>query len=406
MLLGSAIAAAHQRNLKNKKHRAAKSRVKNPGKGKRQPRTNKAQDRTMYIPELEALKMPENAPQSILTIKQKSRVAKLAKAKENLAEAVGGGLVEDTRRQYDGYVRRFIKFAEDIGVPAGEALPSDPLIVSLFLADGIGETGPGNAQKKLTSIKSWHKDNNVTFTPPGNLDRIYKGIARKWPKNEQPEELRPPITSDMMAGIIDAWTGGTAVQVAALAIAITAWCGLCRLGELIPAREAGAKMERHPLRVHWTRRRRNEDGQATSSTLYLPWTKTTWAKGALIELVQQKGKYNPSTAIEEHLRKSRISDKEALLCEYNESGSRKILDKETLLEMCNEVWEPLGLGRFTGHCFRIGGTTAFILAGVDLEIVKKMGRWSSESFKLYWRHLHGIIGHYAANVDWNDRLVL
>ena len=72
--------------------------------------------------------------------------------------------------------------------------------------------------------------------------------------------------------------------------------------------------------------------------------------------------------------------------------------------MCNGIWEPLGLGKFTGHCFRIGGTTGFLLSGVEVEIVKKMGRWSSDSFKLYWRNIGGIIGKYAANIVWKDKL--
>jgi hypothetical protein len=57
------------------------------------------------------------------------------------------------------------------------------------------------------------------------------------------------------------------------------------------------------------------------------------------------------------------------------------------LKRCNNIWSRYGLPTFTGHCFRIGGTTILLLRGVSPYIVKRMGRWSSDAFLKYWRSL-------------------
>ncbi|KAG2145616.1 hypothetical protein BD769DRAFT_1416683 [Suillus cothurnatus] len=44
-----------------------------------------------------------------------------------------------------------------------------------------------------------------------------------------------------------------------------------------------------------------------------------------------------------------------------------------------------GLATSSGHSFRIGRTTEFLLSGVPPDIVKALGRWSFDSFLCYWR---------------------
>jgi hypothetical protein len=46
------------------------------------------------------------------------------------------------------------------------------------------------------------------------------------------------------------------------------------------------------------------------------------------------------------------------------------------------------------HAFRIGGTTEYLLRGLPFEVVKHMGRWAGESFKLYIRKHAEIMAPY------------
>ncbi|EJD40430.1 hypothetical protein AURDEDRAFT_44383, partial [Auricularia subglabra TFB-10046 SS5] len=61
------------------------------------------------------------------------------------------------------------------------------------------------------------------------------------------------------------------------------------------------------------------------------------------------------------------------------------LTKRAFLSRLNEIWQAAGMASVSGHCFRIGGTTALLRLGVDVEVVKLSGRWKSDSFLRYWR---------------------
>ncbi|EJD32358.1 hypothetical protein AURDEDRAFT_42834, partial [Auricularia subglabra TFB-10046 SS5] len=61
------------------------------------------------------------------------------------------------------------------------------------------------------------------------------------------------------------------------------------------------------------------------------------------------------------------------------------LTKRAFLSRLNEIWAAAGMQSVSGHCFRIGGTTALLRMGVDTEVVKLGGRWKSDSFLGYWR---------------------
>ena len=273
-------------HTRSQEERLLKDKGNKENKRKKQHRRNKSSSNKNTLEAL--VSKIRNQTKQVATNGTQESPLQAAEAK--LKEALSGGLAKKTREKYDGYLRKYIEFATHLGVEDEDMLPSKPEIVSLYIADGLGITGPGVASKKVSSIKSWHTDRGIEFIQPSNLNRIYKGIAKKWPKNQIPEELRPPITSDMINGLIHARTGGSNVQIAALAIALAAWCGLCRLGELIPESGKDVDRSRFPTRAFWQPRKRATNGRTVSSTLYLPWTKTTWAKGALIELVQQKGR--------------------------------------------------------------------------------------------------------------------
>lgn len=95
-------------------------------------------------------------------------------------------------------------------------------------------------------------------------------------------------------------------------------------------------------------------------------------------------------------------DGTALLCQFRDGETIKTFDKNLLMNMCNEVWQKDGIQRITGHCFRIGGTTAYLMADVDSATVKKMGRWSSDTFLRYWRKVNGIFEAHVSSIEFVD----
>jgi hypothetical protein len=143
---------------------------------------------------------------------------------------------------------------------------------------------------------------------------------------------------------------------------------------------------------------------AMASQISLPWTKTTGYKGAHIYLMRQFQPLDPTEAIISHFSSSRLPV-DALIAEFVEDGLVKVMDKEIFMAMCNTIWSKEGHPRITGHSFRIGGTTALLRSGINIQVVKKMGRWSSDAYLRYWRNVQELFADHATNVHWVDFVV-
>jgi len=98
----------------------------------------------------------------------------------------------------------------------------------------------------------------------------------------------------------------------------------------------------------------------------------------------------PVTSTLSHLSTSQLPNNLPLFAFSTPSGPRS-LTKTSFLARCNQVWSAFGYPRTTGHSFRIGGTTELLTSGIPPDVVKSMGRWSSNSFLRYWRDLETIV---------------
>jgi hypothetical protein len=225
---------------------------------------------------------------------------------------------------------------------------------------------------------------------------IKKALLQCWPKRGERKEMRPAVTHKMMEALAREWSGGSRLHVCALAMALAAWNGQMRLGELMPEDKDNVDDSRLPARFEWS----VSPSGGGASTIELPWTKTTGFDGATVYLIKQLRAFDATSAMHCHLSASRLKD-DHLLCAYRDRGGReRIMDKALFMELCNGVWEKAGIGRITGHSFRIGGTTSLLRAGVDPKVVKQMGRWKSDAFLIYWRGLEEIFSTHAGMIDW------
>ena len=72
------------------------------------------------------------------------------------------------------------------------------------------------------------------------------------------------------------------------------------------------------------------------------------------------------------------------------SGLRPLSKKEVTKRIEAITKTQDDLPDLKGHSLRIGGTLFYLLKGVPFDVVKTLGRWSSESFTLYLRH-HALV---------------
>jgi hypothetical protein len=319
-------------------------------------------------------------------------------ATDKLTYALSIALALKTSKNYLGCIRRFLEFTASIGMTEVDSLPCSDDLLCLFLVQGIGRTGPGTAKGLVSGIRQWHVKRGLPWRASGRVPLIKKALLQCWPKRGVRKEPRPPVTHKMVKALAQEWAGGSCLELCTLAMALAAWNRQMRLGELMPEKSSNVDDSRLPAHFEWC----TSTSSDNASTIELPWTKTTGFDGATIYLLNQSHTFNALLAIGDHLWASRLG-KDRLLCEYEDGKGRpQVLDKVKFMEMCNKVWTRSGIGRITGHLFRIRGTTAFLRAGVDPKVVKQMGRWKSDAFLIYWRALDDIFSAHASMIDWDS----
>jgi hypothetical protein len=321
----------------------------------------------------------------------------LRKASESkLRHALFSGWAPRTNTNYTNAVIRFITFASKCD-PDHPPIPASPHMVCLWLAEGLGRTGPDLAKGNLSALAAWHHAAGLPFEHPPQVRLIKNALRLAWPKEKQMKEPRKPITPNMIRALHIAWSDSGPRELAALAIAKASWSGQLRLSETIPESLNKLDRSRIPMRSHWN----ISDRIPNSSAIHLPWTKVTRFKGATVSLLHQEPSLDATSTICKHLSASPLSSC-ALLCEYRIDNSIHVLDKKTFMNMCNSVWSTYGWPTITGHSFRIGGTTALLVSGVDPSVVKKMGRWSSEAYLRYWRSVEEVFHLHASNLPFKN----
>lgn len=67
-------------------------------------------------------------------------------------------------------------------------------------------------------------------------------------------------------------------------------------------------------------------------------------------------------------------------------------NKKAFLKVRDHVGREAGLPLIPfGHSFRFGGTTEYLLRGMEPDRVPMLGRWSSKAFLQYWRTVEKIV---------------
>lgn len=319
-------------------------------------------------------------------------------AASRLQTAMDEALAPSTMRNYNSSIGRFLAFTADLGYSKAQSLPCSGDLLCMFLCEGLGRYGSSAAKSYISAIRSWHVRNGFDWNPPLRISLIKKALDRLKAASPIQKQPRLPITPRMIKILAESWSQGSNKQKCALACALSAWFGQMRLGEILPASANSCDRSRLPKCSNFQIRTNISD---TSSTIALPWSKTQGWKGDTIHLTAQKHGVSPTLAIQAHISSS-ILPNSALICEYRSGSHIRTLDKQEFMTMCNTIWSNNGFSKYTGHSFRIGGTTMLLRCGVEPEVVKKMGRWHSDAFQLYWRDLDDIFDGHAANLPMED----
>lgn len=112
-------------------------------------------------------------------------------------------------------------------------------------------------------------------------------------------------------------------------------------------------------------------------------------------ITRQSNDCDPIYALANHSRVNKVGSNAPISCYFNQKGKFIALTTRKLLLVINPILQGHSLPDISGHCFRIGGTTALLLKGVPPDVVKAMGRWTSDAFLRYWHNLQLIAPIYV-----------
>lgn len=125
---------------------------------------------------------------------------------------------------------------------------------------------------------------------------------------------------------------------------------------------------------------------------FLPRTKTSQT-GEGVFWSRQSGTIDPQEAFNNHLRVNN-PPLNAHLFAYKYKRGYRSLTKRDFLKCLAKASRAANLEPLHGHSIRIGGTLEYLLRGVPFDVVKTMGRWSSDAFTGYLRRHAQILAPY------------
>jgi hypothetical protein len=290
-------------------------------------------------------------------------------------------------------VKNFVRFARQIGVTDGQMFPAHDSVIEAYIGYNVGKIKSSSMSNIISGLKWFHTTNGLEWLGTPRIEKIIKGLDNLAPP-ESWKAPRKPITLEMLLCLCEN-LNRSPLHVAVRAIALCAFFGQMRLGEPLPE---DAKLTNDKMHPKW--RDVTFYDRCTSASIFLPWSKTAKWNREEIMLARQSAPLNPAAALYAHFQISgRTLGEEANLFHFVSTKPQPgILDKKLFMAVCNEIWTSHGFETYTGHSFRIGGTTTFLLAGVDPNVVQKSGRWASDAFLKYWRNNKKIVAQHLSDI--------
>lgn len=300
---------------------------------------------------------------------------------------------------YGSGIQKFHVFCDIFSILESDRLPAsfpllhsfvlwaatDPEFLDSHLSKGtqFEPISDAVARKYLAAVRAWHIAQG--WAPPlldSDHERIswsLRGIANTQGSRKHP--IRPPVTLLMLRALRSRLILTRSFDACIWAMALCAFWGLMRFGEVSVTSRAAFSPKKHLTRND-VFSSRDANGQPYTR-LDLPSAKT--AKPGEIQsifLVEQ-GDLCPLDVLRNLAQVVPAGAANPLFSWIDSKGVIRPMTKSAAMHHINGVLEPFGWGTSFGHSFRIGGASYFLALGVEAEIIWIHGRWRSLAYEVY-----------------------
>lgn len=283
----------------------------------------------------------------------------------------------------------YVQFCDLESIPERIRFPAPEELLCVFAALNLGTISGSTASNRIAGLRAYHHTQNLPWFGGERLRLVLKGVSNLAPLSSRRPQ-RPPVEPSMLLSLREQLDTTSSFDSAVWSVATVAFWGQCRLGELLPRSRAGFSLYPFPRLSNISL----SDPSSTSPTsIFLPHTKVSGLRGETIFLTRQEESVDASNALRHHIHLLHLQPSAPSIFVFIDptSGELRPLTVSAFLKRCNQIWLSSHTTRITGHSFRIGGTSAYLGAGMSPDVVMKMGRWKSHSFLRYWRKTDKII---------------
>lgn len=298
------------------------------------------------------------------------------------------GWRDSTLLSYNAAVKKFLRFL-NVHDRHAWTLPASPndIYEFCFWAGRVEfDSQPhdimaSSLKKYLFGLQAWHTYHDLPYpkVTEGRVKVLLRACERQDALTPS-KPLKSPVQLRHLLLLYHTWIDGPEEDVTALDCAIVAFWGMTRLAEVTYNTDTG--------KPAWINSILCQDvvqasSSPTSLTIIIRGAKTAKAGVAQSVLLnKQPNLLCPVTAIERRLKRM-TSPTDSLFGFGTEP--RFNLTRSRLVNKCSRVWIAHGHLGLSGHSFRVGGASLRAALGVSHEDIKRLGRWTSDCYKLYLR---------------------
>lgn len=282
-------------------------------------------------------------------------------------------------------------FCDKNEVPERARCPAPTHLILLFVGQCAGFYSGSTLANYVFGVKAWHVVHGQPWpTDDDQIRAALKGAeARAPPTSRRPK--RAPFTKAHIDAILAALDGDVHLDVAVAACLCITFFAVARLGEVTVPSLTAFDPTLHPKRSNL---RTDEDRHGFKATVcHLPSTKASRFQGEDIYWSSQAGPWDPEARLRRHLELN-PAPANAHLFAYRHSDKWRPLTRPAFVSRIREAAKTAQLPTLQEHGIRIGGTLEHLLRGLPFDVVKAIGRWSSDAFAVYLRKHAVIVAPY------------
>lgn len=292
-----------------------------------------------------------------------------------------------TRECYGAGLLVFHVFCDERNIPEAQRCPIDTQTLLNFVSSCAGSYSGKTLANYVYAIKAWHTLHGQAWNiQQDELKAMLDGASELMP-NSSKHSKREPFTVKFILEIRKHLNLSAPLDASVFACLTSTFYALCRTGELTVKSLKVFDSVKHVKRsnVEMDVEDRNE---RKVTRIFLPRMKVAVA-GEEVCWAQQQDLSDPKNALLNHFSVNDPSQDSHLFAWRHKNGMRPLTRFE-FWKRISGIVKRAKLGDLKGHGLRIGGTLEYLLRGVPFDVVKTMGRWSSEAFTIYLRK-HALI---------------